>query len=151
MWYRMLSALLAALAVAAGAAADDRDAIRSTYQGKIQLVDLDKRTLVLGDAFLYRGGSKGKVADRTKERGSARKLTFELERDARVTLDGHKAQLKDLKAGQYARVRVVSGRARLDRGGSTVLTVDRKDTSPSVLKADRVEASTRMFPAEKRE
>jgi hypothetical protein len=160
----LLAALLAALVCSAQEkgrpdrpARDKQTSIaRVMYQGKIQLVDPDKRTVVLDDALPY--GKTGKVRphfrikDRPAKAPAAQKLTFSLTRDARVTLDGRRAQLKELKAGQYARIRVVSGRAGLDRRDSAeppaVRVADRKDTpAPTVLSADLVEASTEAFPA----
>jgi hypothetical protein len=149
----LLAALLSVLAVGSAQPRDEKDKggktvpdkkptpIMLLYEGKIRAIDLDKRELVLGDAMQQ--GS----ADKVKDKG-LQSLTFKLTRDARIILDGRTVPMKALKAGLFARVHATSARASLERGEgaqSLFLIADRKEISPVVLLANRVEASTRAF------
>jgi hypothetical protein len=159
MWYRIIPAslvlaLLAGLVLVASSVADesrkdkDTSAAGDYYQGRIDTVDADKRALALRQATLVRASaSKGKRETRGKNLGT---MSFTLTRDAKVTLDGKAADIKNLKAGQWARVHVARARASADRPEvATIAIAIRRDTKITPLMADRVEASSRAFPVTK--
>ena len=170
MWYRVFPTLLLSLLVCtASGSADDRDKSGKTvpdkkatpimlmYQGKIRSVDLDKRSLVLGEARPHRKATAEKdkkpasgAKDRdTRGNAPLQMLTFALTRDVRITLDGRAATLKDLKAGHFANIHAVRGTVSLDRRNAFVsVAADRKDRPAKVvMTANRVEASTKAFTA----
>jgi len=183
----MMAALLALLTFTVVGQAEDRDrpakkdtttsAGQNYYQGKIQTVDADKRTVMLSDARHHRGtkgGTSGKgsgttgragdrAADRADTKATGKKMTFTLSRDAKITLDGKTAELKDLKSGQYARVYVAgktgtgssgtgkdTGGTGKDTAGTGKATADKDTTGTGrdtkVMMAQRIEASTKAFP-----
>jgi len=127
---RALAALLtvAGLTAVAGFAQDskrdsekDRKAATPAVFGQIERLDTNKRMLFLGDAG---GGGNQAERDREAEKDRAAKDRTPKDRDARkrdrpspnkvrvytvgtdakVTLDGKKASLSDLKTGHFARV-----------------------------------------------
>jgi len=140
--YRTVFGALVVLAVAGLAAAEDREkGDRSdsgkdkspkiggrTYTGKIDRVDSTNRMLYLTDV--------GGKADRdkrseSKEKASAKATTFTISSTAVVTLDGKKATVEDLKAGQFVRAR--AGLSSADKGGDSA---DDRDKRPKGRDSD---------------
>jgi len=140
--YRAALGMAVVLAVVGLAAAEDKEkGDRSdsgkdkspkvggrTYTGKIDRVDTTNR-------MLYLTGVGGQ-ADRdkrseSKEKSSAKVATFTISSTAVVTLDGKKASLDDLKAGQFVRARAALSSA--DKGGDSA---DDRDKRPKGRDSD---------------
>jgi hypothetical protein len=144
---------------------DGRD---SLYHGQIVKVEASRRELVLDTALATetgvvpkrdkapekdqatdRGTPKDTVKDRVgKER--SRPVTFTVPESARVTLDGKRAALRDLKGGHFARIMARRGEAGVDlkdrgtdRGQGTERDVrGRGDRPEARLVAERVDGFT---------
>jgi len=177
--YRFLLAALALVCLATvGTLAEDTrrkddrgdkssTASRGTYMGRIVRVDIDKRTLVLGEITERDGkrittgsgtgtgsgtekpGTGTAGGDRTgKGTAADRTMTFTLNDKTRISLDGKEATIRNLKMGLYARVHTDSGTSGTSGKATTGGTAaDRDKTGSSstgrMMTATRIEAFTK--------
>jgi hypothetical protein len=128
----LLVGVVAAFAVLPALKADDKPEATS-FMGKITKIDATKRLLNLTDV------KTGKVEKTEKTAAAAGNYQFEVTAEAKVTLDGTKADLKDLKEGYFARCWPAKGEK---------ITTSDTDKTLMIGKTDHVEAFTKA-PAEK--
>jgi hypothetical protein len=138
--YRVLSVglLVGAVAVVAvlpALKADDKPEATS-FMGKVSKIDTTKRLLTLTDVRTAKV-EKTEKADKEKNAAAAANYQFEATADAKITLDGTKADLKDLKEGYFARVWPAKGEK---------ITTSDTDKNLMVGKTDHVEAFTKAPP-----
>jgi hypothetical protein len=140
--YRVLSVGLLVVCVAVFAflpavVADDKPEAAS-FMGKIAKVDATKRQLTLTDV------KAGKVEKTEKDKAAtaaaAGNYQFDVAADAKITLDGSKADIKDLKEGYFAKITLAKGEK---------LTTSDTDKTLMTGKTDHVEAFTKAPPPEK--
>ncbi len=129
----LLVGVVAAFAVLPALKADDK-ADPTSFMGKITKIDTTKRLVTLTDV------QTGKVEKTEKTAAAAAgNYQFEVTAEAKVTLDGTKADLKDLKEGYFARVWPAKGEK---------ITTSDTDKNLMIGKSDHVEAFTKA-PADK--
>lgn len=178
MQYRVMQRLLAVAAVALLAAvpalvAQDRgagdrpagqgrDADRAgtahgnRFEGKIARVDAARHQIVLSD--VHTGGDRNKsgTGDRTGAGAADRDAnrTFDVAQNARITLDGKNAELRDLMTGMHVRVHVKAaagteksntGGTGSDKSGTGGTGSDRGGAAAGAhrMTVDRIEASSK--------
>jgi hypothetical protein len=91
------------------ATSDRKEAAKAqNFRGKIVRVDATRRQLVVEVAVVT--GEDGKKVSKKDRPGGGKagdQWTFQLARNARITLDGKAAALRNIRGGQYALVRAV--------------------------------------------
>jgi hypothetical protein len=141
-----------------GAAKADKSATAGhVFKGRIARVNADTRLLVLNDVQPVRPTPRdarpgaGAAPDRERPRAveaPRRSMTFMVTKDAQISLDGRKADLKDLKEGNWARVRALPSLAPGAGARPPAGAAERPGERPgvaAVMRADRVEAFTKAF------
>jgi len=135
--YLMTAAAAAVVALAAGAFAafnqeekdkGDRgsgDKAASALQGKITRVDADKRSIVLSEVKGGTGGTGTGTNPGDKDKGTGtgdkgtgdkgQEMTLMVAENAQISVDGKKAELRELRPGYFARVSIRQG----DKGTGT--------------------------------
>jgi hypothetical protein len=139
--YRALSVGLMVGAVAAFAVlpalkADDKPEATS-FMGKVTKIDTTKRLVTLTDVRTGKIEKTEKTAEKADP--AVGNYQFEVAADAKITLDGSKADLKDLKEGYFARCWPAKGEK---------ITTSDTDKKLMIGKTDHVEAFTKA-PTEK--
>jgi hypothetical protein len=106
----------------------------TSFMGKVSKVDATKRQLTLTDV---RPGTTDKPAVPEKDKATAAAAgtyMFDISADAKITLDGSKADVKDLKEGYFAHVWLAKGEK---------ITTSSTDKNTMTGKVDHVEAFTK--------
>jgi hypothetical protein len=111
--------------------ADDiKDGVAHT--GKIAKVDTTKREITLTEVKADKAPADKAPADKATADKGIGNYVFAVSADATITLDGSKADFKDLKEGLWAKCHCLPGEKA---------TASDKDAGP--MKCDRVEAFTK--------